>query len=460
MDRRDQLLLGSIWNNKKTPQCCPNETVEIITEDSSTIDFSGNGTVSDPLTADVIISPTVGNTITIDNGLFVPAAGGVPGVENGLSILGSGNAGLGGVLTEPSSILNLDGNVLLITNSDSSAFTTWTETNTSISRATADYTAAIDVGDSLDGINLSYSESAGSTNANITLTGTPNANIQFTTQLSTIAIGTQGTESYMTISSGVLGLGPLIADPLEPSSNAFGSIYYNSATNSFRGRESGGWTNFLMGSANRGLTYNTTTNFVQLGQTVGQVGNPAALTSDIEIPLTDNFMMWITNGTGGNSGIQVGGTALGGGWAFRVTGDNNLTSFSPTVTSGSTAIVGVTPVINNAGVNFNVFNVVASNNASGAGTRIVRFGTTSLPTSFIQYVDGSVHMGDPGIADANRVASSKLTIISTTQGFLPPKMTTTQRDAIVGPVAGLMIYNTTTNKLNVFTTVWEQVTSV
>lgn len=42
-------------------------------------------------------------------------------------------------------------------------------------------------------------------------------------------------------------------------------------------------------------------------------------------------------------------------------------------------------------------------------------------------------------------ASAILTLTSTTKGFLPPRMTTTQRDAIT-PVAGLMIYNTTTNK--------------
>jgi len=34
----------------------------------------------------------------------------------------------------------------------------------------------------------------------------------------------------------------------------------------------------------------------------------------------------------------------------------------------------------------------------------------------------------------------------TTGGFLPPRMTTTERDAISTPAAGLMIYNTTTNK--------------
>jgi hypothetical protein len=50
-------------------------------------------------------------------------------------------------------------------------------------------------------------------------------------------------------------------------------------------------------------------------------------------------------------------------------------------------------------------------------------------------------------------------LTSTTQGFLPPRMTTAQRDAITSVPAGLMIYNTTTNKLNVYTTAWEAITS-
>jgi len=45
---------------------------------------------------------------------------------------------------------------------------------------------------------------------------------------------------------------------------------------------------------------------------------------------------------------------------------------------------------------------------------------------------------------------------STTQGFLPPRMTTAQRDAIASPAAGLMIFNTTTNRVNVYTgTAWD-----
>ena len=43
---------------------------------------------------------------------------------------------------------------------------------------------------------------------------------------------------------------------------------------------------------------------------------------------------------------------------------------------------------------------------------------------------------------------------STTKGFLPPRMTTTQRDNIASPVAGLLIYNTTTAAIEVYTTTW------
>src|SRR5215212_1276891 len=48
-------------------------------------------------------------------------------------------------------------------------------------------------------------------------------------------------------------------------------------------------------------------------------------------------------------------------------------------------------------------------------------------------------------------ASSILELRSTTSGFLPPRMTTTQRDAITSPAIGLLIYNTSTNLLNYYT---------
>jgi len=56
--------------------------------------------------------------------------------------------------------------------------------------------------------------------------------------------------------------------------------------------------------------------------------------------------------------------------------------------------------------------------------------------------------------------SSVIEIKSTNRGFLPPRMTTTQKNAIGTPAAGLMVYDTTLNKLCVYTTAWETITSV
>lgn len=67
--------------------------------------------------------------------------------------------------------------------------------------------------------------------------------------------------------------------------------------------------------------------------------------------------------------------------------------------------------------------------------------------------------GSMGIGGAP-VAQAALEVTSTTQGILLPRMTEVQRDAIATPPAGLLIYNTTTNKLNFrAAAAWEAVTS-
>lgn len=57
--------------------------------------------------------------------------------------------------------------------------------------------------------------------------------------------------------------------------------------------------------------------------------------------------------------------------------------------------------------------------------------------------------GNVGIGTTAPNAAAQFDITSTTRGFLPPRMTTTQRDAISSPPNGLMLYNTTTDKLQV-----------
>lgn len=61
---------------------------------------------------------------------------------------------------------------------------------------------------------------------------------------------------------------------------------------------------------------------------------------------------------------------------------------------------------------------------------------------------------------ATATASAVFEVDSTTKGFLPPRMTTTQKNAIATPAAGLMVYDTTLNKLCVYTTAWETITSL
>ena len=67
-------------------------------------------------------------------------------------------------------------------------------------------------------------------------------------------------------------------------------------------------------------------------------------------------------------------------------------------------------------------------------------------------VDGLVVRkgGNVGLGTTSRVATAILELSSSAKGFLPPRLTTTQRNAISSPAEGLVVYNDTTNQLNVY----------
>lgn len=70
--------------------------------------------------------------------------------------------------------------------------------------------------------------------------------------------------------------------------------------------------------------------------------------------------------------------------------------------------------------------------------------------------DNRVTMNDTAVE-----ASAILNLVSTSMGFLPPRMTTTQKNAIAAPVVGLTVYDTILNKLSLWTGAsWETVTSI
>jgi len=57
---------------------------------------------------------------------------------------------------------------------------------------------------------------------------------------------------------------------------------------------------------------------------------------------------------------------------------------------------------------------------------------------------------DEAGANAFVTSSAILELKATTKGFLPPVMTTTQKNAIASPAAGLVLYDSTTNKLQCY----------
>ena len=90
------------------------------------------------------------------------------------------------------------------------------------------------------------------------------------------------------------------------------------------------------------------------------------------------------------------------------------------------------------------------------GNAAIGFGATSTaaPTNGMS-VSGTVNVGTN-----TSVTTAALQVSSTTQGFLPPVMTTTQKNAITSPATGLVVFDSTLGKLCVFSGTWQTITSV
>ena len=89
-------------------------------------------------------------------------------------------------------------------------------------------------------------------------------------------------------------------------------------------------------------------------------------------------------------------------------------------------------------------------------------GLTSTLTNNIIIADGAGNRrinvdnnGNVGMGTTAPAATALLDVSSTTKGFLPPRMTTTQRTAITTPATGLQVYDNSTNSLWYYNgTVW------
>lgn len=219
------------------------------------------------------------------------------------------------------------------------------------------------------------------------------------------------------------------------------------------------------------------------------IGYSASTTNGRAIAIGQNAAVSNTGGVsiGGNSDT-VNGVAVGDGSqalnteSVAIGNSANANAYNgiaigagANVTAGrSTAIGPSASVTANRGISLGYLSsvggtystMISSANSSKANNVSNSFAVNCNSTDHLFFVgntaDGYLNStGNFVFGNTTVAGSAKLAVDSTTSGFLPPRMTTTEKNAIVAPASGLMVYDTTLSKLCVYTgAAWETITSV
>lgn len=259
-------------------------------------------------------------------------------------------------------------------------------------------------------------------------TTAPNANLQIVSANTVVArLTTTGAATQASLSLGTVGgsatyeldqTGNLVARTQQ------GSMFFDNFS-------AGGTINFRTGGANTRMAI-TNTGDVGIGTSAPTARLQVVGASPLRIgTATDNFLF-----TGINTNVW--------GWLSS----NNAYSI---VMNSATGDVGIGTTAPERRLH------VVSNQPLRMGTASDWFQFTQTNTNTWGWLSSSsvyalTMNGATGAIAVNTVtldAAAQLQVDSTTRGFLPPRMTTTQRDAITTPPDGLVLYNTTTNKLQV-----------
>ncbi len=180
------------------------------------------------------------------------------------------------------------------------------------------------------------------------------------------------------------------------------------------------FTNFIGTTDNRSVIFKRNNTFIFSASASGII---------VGISTADNKYIEVDGSTTGN--LATGYSYIGyGGYQTYTTNNYGFVHFN-----GSSKYMAI-------GVGTDGVTRIATGSSSGTATAI-----------YINQAYGG--NGNVGIG-ASAITSAKLSLTSTTSGFLPPVMTTTQRDAISSPASGLMIYDSTVNKVSVYNgSVWK-----
>ena len=187
-------------------------------------------------------------------------------------------------------------------------------------------------------------------------------------------------------------------------------------------------------------------------------------TTNTEIQYRDNVHFRFNHGgvtqmqlrNTGNLGLGVGGSNASARMHIKGSGATSATTALLVQNSAGTELLKVRDdgdVITTKFKLSEVDNALYPNSRGDLGSKF-----STLNHFKNAYLQGYIHITKGTTSDSFSTynASAKLQVDSTTQGFLPPRMTTTERDAISTPASGLMVYNTTTNKAQCYNgTAWQ-----
>lgn len=190
---------------------------------------------------------------------------------------------------------------------------------------------------------------------------------------------------------------------------------YSQAFGNFAGKYDNGYCNFWVG-AYAGPFYTNFTGSYNVG--IGLCAGFVMTGSQTENTFIGNFAGY--KSTSGSYNTVIGTLA-----------GYNIVSASSNVLLGRRAGHNVTGSNNT---------IIGSIDGVSGWSGVIAIGAGSTTRIFVDSI------GNMGLGTTSPSAVAKLEVASTTSGVLFPRMTTTQKNAIAA-VAGLVVYDTTTNKL-------------
>jgi uncharacterized protein YaiE (UPF0345 family) len=155
-----------------------------------------------------------------------------------------------------------------------------------------------------------------------------------------------------------------------------------------------------------------------------------------EFILQNNF----TYLSAGNLGIGTGTNA-----GFRLDVNGTARVYGSSTSSLMIDAVGVADMASSLTFRQNNSNwsaFIGTHQSGGGAVQGLQFKSSASVVNFAISLNGGTFFGGLGAANASAIVEMS----STTKGFLPPRMTTTQRNAIASPAAGLVVYDNTDNK--------------